>query len=111
MNLIRILKFLRLAALVACVLPSAVMAAHPLFRVTDLGALPGSAPPGYEYSYAKGVNDLGQVTGYSGSSAFYWSPQSGMVELGIPATFDLTSGVAINNSGQIAVRASKQLVK
>jgi probable HAF family extracellular repeat protein len=102
MNLIPTPKIFRLAALIAFTLPSTVVAAgHTLFRITDLGALPGA-----DSSYAFGLNDFGQVTGQSGLSPFFWSPQTGIVDLGIPAGYNAAGAGPINNSGQIAVRGS-----
>ena len=51
-----------------------------LYRVTDLGVLPGKTSPN-----ALGINDQGQVTGGTSGTAFRWSAQTGMLDLGIPA--------------------------
>jgi probable HAF family extracellular repeat protein len=105
MNLTRILKLFCLSAVVAAALPSAALAfALPatLYRVTDLGVVPGN-----DSSSALAINDLGHVTGGSNLSAFFWSPQAGIVDLGVPATHNAAAGVAINNSDQIAVSTTK----
>jgi probable HAF family extracellular repeat protein len=75
-------------------------AGPPRYTITDLGTLGGT------YSRAAGLNDLGQVTGWShtsGSStdrAFLWSAELGMANLG---TLGGSRSLAytINNAGQI----------
>jgi probable HAF family extracellular repeat protein len=74
------------------------------YRVTNLGTVPGLT-----YPEAFGVNDLGVVTGSVEGRPFVWSAQAGMVDLGVPAGFTTAGGVGINNNGQIAVRANKQV--
>jgi probable HAF family extracellular repeat protein len=85
--------------LLAC-MPQVGKAIDPLvaYRVTGLGLLPGTG-----YSGANAINDLGEVTGGSGSKVFLWTPQTGMQDLGAPAGVIAAAGVGINNNGQIAV--------
>jgi probable HAF family extracellular repeat protein len=80
------------------------------YTVTDLGTLPG-----YKSSLAYYVNTSGQATGCSdnstsqstlcvgesASSAYYWSPDTGMVNLGSLAGYDAIVGVTINDSEEI----------
>lgn len=81
-------------------------AADPvLYRVTDLGVLPGD-----HYAEALALNDVGQIVGSYGPTAFLWSASTGMQELGIPAGFYSARGVGINNSGQIAVSAGRNVM-
>ena len=73
--------------------------------MTNLGDLPG----GFDFSEAKGINNSGQVVGFSynvsGPSAFLW--QNGvMTDLstvaGVTGTgWSLTVATAINDAGQI----------
>ena len=56
--------------------------------------------------FAKGINQLGQVTGYSGTptgwEAMIWTRATGMQTLGRPVGwYDGTSGVAINDAGEV----------
>jgi probable HAF family extracellular repeat protein len=73
----------------------------PSIGMQDLGTLGGS------YSYSYGINDSGQVVGYSTTNtgayhAFLWTQSGGMLDLGVPAGYGLYSQAnAINNSGQI----------
>jgi uncharacterized membrane protein len=46
------------------------------YTVTYLGVLPGQIG-----ATGTAVNNLGHICGYSGSKAFFWSPETGMVEL------------------------------
>jgi probable HAF family extracellular repeat protein len=69
--------------------------------ITDLGTLPGGSE-----SYGTGVNDNGQVTGYSGLTnvappyhAFLWSSGT-MLDLGTLGG-PTSLGFGINNSGQV----------
>ncbi len=78
--------------------------AAPLYSVTDLGTLSGAANP---RSLAFGVNELGQVTGYSNVSpntnhAFRYTPGVGMVDLGTLRTNSQSFGYGINAAGQVA---------
>jgi probable HAF family extracellular repeat protein len=83
-------------------------AAAPLravtYSITDLGVLPGQNTQ----SYAYGINNLGEVTGYgtgpsspSGNTAFVWKPGTGMQSIGVPASGTLTQGFDINDAGQV----------
>ena len=71
---------------------------------TDIGTLTGSGPDGY--SYASGINDAGQVVGYSGTNggfdhAFITGPDGvGMRDLG---SLDGGNSYArgINDAGQV----------
>lgn len=71
----------------------------------DLGTLPGDC-----YSYAYGINDLGQVVGVSAScvdeiqAAFLWTKAGGMINLGawIPAGIN-NLGTAVGSNGSQAV--------
>jgi probable HAF family extracellular repeat protein len=71
-------------------------------KMVDLGTLSG-----YSSSIARGINDLGQVVGFSAiatgvvSHAFLYS-NGIMTDLGIPAGATGSSAAAINHSGQIA---------
>ena len=71
------------------------------YEITDIGTLGGSN------SYAQGINDFGQVVGYSNtgsgnSRAFLWGRSSGMENLGTFNDSSLHSyAYGINNSGQI----------
>jgi probable HAF family extracellular repeat protein len=81
-------------------------AAEPvLYRVTDLGVLAGDHHPA-----ALALNDVGQVVGSYGQTAFLWSESTGMQDLGIPAAFYSARGVGINESGQVAVAVGKNSV-
>jgi len=76
--------------------------------MVDLGTLAGDVG-----SAATGINDLGQVTGYSGSNlddtccsrAFLYSPGKGLMDLNtfLPtgSGWTLLNAIAINNAGQI----------
>lgn len=92
---------LGLACLAAGVLlPAAARAA--IYTVQDLGDLPG----GSNASYAFGINDSGQVVGYSeavtGDRAFLWTSGGGMQNLGdLAGGSDVSYAYGINNSGQV----------
>lgn len=81
------------------------------YVLTDLGDLPG----GGDQSSAYGINDAGQVVGYStattGARAFLWSASGGMQDLNDlidPASgFTLTNARGINAGGQIAGYGTK----
>ena len=53
--------------------------------------------------YALGINDRGEVVGYCGMQAFFWSQQSGIVDISGGLWYSEAS--AINNQGQIVGRA------
>jgi len=76
-------------------------AATPIYHLTDLGTLGGNS------SYANGINNLGQVVGYSftatdhsNAHAFVYSNGT-MTDLGQPYG-GYTAAYSINSSGQIA---------
>src|ERR1044071_8833344 len=70
--------------------------------LTDLGTLGGDS------SYALGINDSGEVVGYSllaGNTprhAFTWTAAGGMVDLGTLATTQWSQGEKINASGEVS---------
>jgi len=71
--------------------------------MTDLGDLPGGL---LDLGAAYGINDSGQVAGYStavnGVRAFLWDSASGMTDLGdLPGGFDYSQANAINDGGQV----------
>jgi probable HAF family extracellular repeat protein len=75
--------------------------------VVDLGALPGATatdPSAYAYSYATGINDIGQVTGNSlgvnWEHAFLYSGGS-MADLGTLPGGGASGAYGINNDGQV----------
>lgn len=96
---------LALAATVALCASTGAHAAQ--FTIQDIGDLGGSKG----YTFAHGMNDLGQIVGTSSYStqnhAFLWDPLTGMQDLG-----DLGSGTRysiatdINNKGQVVGSAS-----
>src|SRR3954466_10993931 len=74
--------------------------AHSNGQVIRLGTLPGG-----DSSYALGINDAGQVTGYSGTfnyevHAFLYS-NGQMTDLGTLPGYTFSSGSAINDAGQV----------
>ena len=78
----------------------AIIHAAPVYHLKDLGVLPGRS-----FAYAGGINDAGQVVGYSGSTgtldshAFLYSNGT-MKDLGtLGGTYSMAR--AINSSGQI----------
>ncbi|MBX7074793.1 MAG: hypothetical protein K1X71_16755 [Pirellulales bacterium] len=94
---------LGLACLAAgMLLPAAARAA--IYTVQDLGDLPGEL----DTSFALGMNDLGQVVGYSytpSDHAFLWTSGSGMQDIGyLPGGGGAGYSRAwdINNLGQVA---------
>jgi len=101
----------RLAATLAVGLGGALLAAPALatsYSLTNLGVLPG----GYTASYGNALSANGQVTGYTGESAysaqphaFRWTSGGGMQDLGTlggAGGQDYSFGVGINNAGQVA---------
>ena len=74
--------------------------------MTDLGTLGG------DISYALGINDSGEVVGYSYLAdnvtrhAFTWTAAGGMVDLGTLSGGTWSQGEAINSSGEIAGEGS-----
>lgn len=68
----------------------------------DIGTLGGDS------SYALGINDSGEVVGYSYLSdnityhAFTWTASGGMVDLGALPGGSVTQGFAINAAGEVA---------
>ena len=81
----------------------------------DIGGLPGGA----DYSWASGINDIGQVVGLSsgesGNRAFLWTPAISngatgtMVSLGaLAGGIGFSSGVAVNSHGQVIGDSSNE---
>jgi probable HAF family extracellular repeat protein len=82
-------------ALATILVVSSTASAQPLYRFTDLGVLPG-----YSNSIATGLNNSGMVVGSSDNAtyvqrAFLWTAESGMIDLGPNAAFD------VNDSGTV----------
>ena len=80
------------------------MSTMPLYRITDLGALPSSA----NWSAAYGINNRGQVVGASavdtagGNHAFLWD-SGNMTDLGVlPGGIGESEAWGINEAGQAA---------
>ncbi|MBL0063246.1 MAG: hypothetical protein IPP40_17635 [bacterium] len=67
---------LRLNFLFVTLLTVTINASALEYTVTFLGNLPGQLT-----TRALAVNDLGHVCGFSGTKAFFWTPENGMVEL------------------------------
>lgn len=111
------------AVLMTLSVNASAMAAN-FYNLTDLGTLPGG-----NFSIANGINDVGQVVGYStiggnGARAFLWSANTGMTDLGflpnIPVNYgdddeyDISSvsfiyqsaAYDINNLGQVVGTSS-----
>ena len=92
-----------LIASVALLSVSAAEAApYTLTVLPDLGG-------GGDFSYANGINDAGQVVGYSSATtlphAFLWDSILGMVDLNTlidPSTFVMLEARAISGNGMIA---------
>ncbi len=70
--------------------------------MTDLGTLGGAN------SYATGINDSGQVVGYSElpgttiTHTFIWTANGGMVDIGTFGKSKASQGQAINSAGEVA---------
>ena len=96
---------LPVCALMALLLGSGLsLEADVLYSVTDLGTLPGGTR-----SRAYGINNAGQVTGYSDGHAFVYS-NGQMMDLNAlidPALgVTLLEGRGINDSGQIVANSA-----
>ena len=98
-------KLIVLVAICFIFMASGVSTAEVRYTITDLGTFSGN-------SYAKGLNDLGQVVGYSYLAsgdyhAFRWDPNEtngttgSIVDLGVLPGNALSSANGINNSGHI----------
>lgn len=91
-----------LAAVVAWPAPAP---AQVLYTVQDLGVPAGP----YDRTFARSVNDLGQVAGYSdlstGAQTLGWryTPGAGLQPLGLPpgATSGYSNPYGVNNAGQV----------
>jgi hypothetical protein len=60
-------------------------------------------------SRAYDVNNDREVTGYAGTTAFRWTPEGGLQDLGpLNGTFSFTVGFAINEGGDVVGSASNQ---
>lgn len=73
------------------------------YRITDLGTLPG-----HNYSYAIGINSLGQIVGvsenasdYNSRRAFLWTKKAGMKDLGVLQGAAYSTATGINDLGQV----------
>jgi probable HAF family extracellular repeat protein len=91
-----------LAATMAAGLTGAAHAASPpTYTIQWLPDLAGGAVN----SFATGINDAGQVTGFSnatgGNHGFFWDPTAGMTDIGGLTGGGDSLGRDINNSGQI----------
>ena len=90
----------RAILLLAVLTFAAVVCAEVRYTVTDLGTLGGRT------SYVGGINERGQIVGWSEtgvnqpSRAFRWDPGGGMVDLGALATARGSVGMAISNDGR-----------
>jgi probable HAF family extracellular repeat protein len=69
----------------------------------DLGVLPGD-----NFSFASGINDVGQISGTSSlntgnkkAHAFLWDAVGGMQDLGVLPGGDSSNASGINNAGQV----------
>src|SRR5436190_4697723 len=83
----------RFAALLMIVAVSSLSLAQQ-YTVTALNA-PGT------FSYALALSDNGQVAGYWLPHAFRWTATEGMQDLGVLSGSMWSSGLGINNSGQV----------
>lgn len=99
------MRFAFSARAVLPVLFFALSAQADIFKVTDLGTLGGST------SVGTGINNLGQVVGYSlllngTTNGFFWTDSGGMVNFS-PTSAD-TRAFAINDSGKIVGQTDNQ---
>ena len=96
-------KALFAAGILAVSVTAQSASAAPVYDLTALGDLPGR---GFQ-SEAWGINDQGQVVGFSASSlgtreAFLWDPVNGMQALGdLPGGPAFSHAFGINNQGQV----------
>lgn len=56
---------------------------------------------GTEWSWAYGINEAGQVVGFSGNHAVLWQTDGSIVDLGFSSNFGKAVAYDINNLGQI----------
>ncbi len=70
------------------------------FRFDDASGL-ADLTPGSDDAHAEGINDAGQVAGWRDGRAFRLTGST-FTDLGVPAGFAGSFGVAINGSGQVA---------
>lgn len=75
------------------------------FEITTATALPSLGGPGT--AVGNGINDAGQVVGQSGARAFFWSPGSGINDLGAGTALDVSlagdriaGSTSVNTDGQ-----------
>lgn len=73
---------------------------HPVVwiqgKIHDLGTLPGS-----DDAQAMGINDAGEVVGFSVPHAFLWSPHQGMQDLGTLPGGSYSQALGINGSSEV----------
>jgi probable HAF family extracellular repeat protein len=97
---------LAVAAAVSSITPTACASPPPRYVARPIGALPGG------YTYVRGLNNLGQFTGDSGSyepatrwKAIVGQPDGSVEAIHLPA-YAMSGGWAINDAGQVAGIAS-----
>jgi probable HAF family extracellular repeat protein len=100
-------KVFRSAAVAALFFVSAACGATPtLYRITDLGDLPG----GVDFSQAYSINNASEIVGESstdtGLRAYRWTERTGMRTLPIGADGVESEAFGINASGFVAGRIS-----